>query len=71
MTLNTESTIKNTGAFSIERRAYSPEEVSEILGVSKSHVWKMLRQNELRSTKLGRRRIISSAEIERILGRAA
>ena len=72
MTLNQEPSSKNTHAFSIERRAFSPEEVSEILGCSKSHIWKMVRERQLKSTKLGRRRIIAASEIARLLaGEAA
>ena len=56
----------------LARRAYSLREACELLGCSQSHGWKMLKLGLIKGTRLGRRTLISSQEIERILsGEAA
>ena len=41
------------------------------LSVSESHVWKMMRDREIRAVKLGRRTIVPLAEILRVLNGGA
>ena len=55
----------------LEKEAYNPEEVAQILGKSIETVRRWLRSGEITATKLGRSWIISRAELERILKRGA
>jgi excisionase family DNA binding protein len=59
-------------AFGLSRRALSPEQAGEVLGVSRSMIYHLMRTGELRSLKMGRRRVIPVDAIEDLLnGRAA
>jgi excisionase family DNA binding protein len=51
----------------LQKEAYNPEEVAEILGKSLETVRRWLRSGQINATKLGRSWIISRAEIDRIL----
>jgi excisionase family DNA binding protein len=51
----------------LQKEAYNPEEVAEILGKSLETVRRWLRSGQINATKLGRSWIVSRAEIERIL----
>ena len=51
-----------------ERLALSVTEVALALGLSRSSVYQMIRRGELRSVKLGARRVIPASEIARLLG---
>jgi excisionase family DNA binding protein len=51
----------------LQKEAYNPEEVAQILGKSIETVRRWLRSGAINATKLGRSWIISKAEIERIL----
>jgi len=42
-----------------------------LLSVSQSHLWKMLRDGEIRAVKFGRRTIIPLAEVVRVLSGGA
>jgi len=55
---------------SLSKVAYTVPEFAEALGVSKTHVWNAIRRNEINTFTLGRRRLISSAELQRIMGEA-
>jgi excisionase family DNA binding protein len=52
-----------------ERLGYSVPEAAEVLGVSRALVYQLLRTGELRSLKLGRRRIIPRDALGELLGR--
>jgi len=51
----------------LQKEAYNPEEVAQILGKSLETIRRWLRSGVLTATKLGRSWIISRKEIERIL----
>jgi excisionase family DNA binding protein len=53
--------------FPYDRQNFSVIEAAEHLRVSRAFIFKMLRQGKLKASRLGRRRIITSQEIERIL----
>ena len=46
-------------------------EVARRLSVSESHIWKMLRENKIHAVKFGRRTIVPTSEIFRILNGGA
>ena len=46
-------------------------EAARRLSVSESHIWKMLRENQINAVKFGRRTIVPSSEIVRILNGGA
>jgi excisionase family DNA binding protein len=50
-----------------ERLAFSIEEAAETLGVSRDHIYDLLRTGQLRSIKSGRRRLITRGAIEAYL----
>jgi excisionase family DNA binding protein len=41
------------------------------LGVSESHIWKLLRENQLAAIRIGRRTLLPTSEIDRLLAQAA
>lgn len=47
-----------------EKLAYSVEEATEILGISRSLIYDKLRTGELRSIKIGRRRLITPEHLK-------
>jgi excisionase family DNA binding protein len=51
----------------LDRRAFSPDEVAESLGLSRELVNDLLRTGQLGSIKAGRRRIIPARELDRFL----
>lgn len=51
----------------IERVAYSPSELAEALGASRAWVYLRLDDGTIPSVKLGGKRFIRAAEVERIL----
>jgi excisionase family DNA binding protein len=51
----------------VERLAYSPAEVAQALGCSRVHVHNLITRGELRSVKLGRRRLIPRQVVEQFL----
>lgn len=53
----------------IERLAYSPDEVAELLGISRELVHDLLRTGQLGSVKAGHRRLISKRHLEAFLAR--
>jgi len=50
------------------RLAYSPDEAAELLGLSRELLNDLIRSGEIRSTKAGRRRLISRHHIATFLG---
>ena len=57
-----------TGHPTATRRAYSANQAAEILGCTLRHIRQMISTGELRSFKLGRKRLIPAAAIEELLG---
>ena len=53
----------------VERLVYSPDEVAELLGISRELVHDLLRTGQLGSVKAGRRRLISKRHLEAFLAR--
>jgi excisionase family DNA binding protein len=53
----------------VERIAYSPDEVAELVGISRELVHDLLRTGQLGSVKAGRRRLISKRHLEAFLAR--
>jgi len=51
-----------------ERLAYSPSEVAAALGCTRQHIQNLIRRGELRSVKLGRRRVIPRHVLTDLLG---
>ncbi len=51
----------------VEKRAYSPEEAGESLGISRAGIYRLLQTGDLRSVRVGRRRLIPAAELDRLL----
>jgi excisionase family DNA binding protein len=50
-----------------ERRALSPDEAAAVIGVSRSTVFRLIEQNKIHTIKIGWRRLITVAEIDRFL----
>jgi excisionase family DNA binding protein len=51
-----------------ELLAYSPSEAAAALGCTRQHVQNLIRRGELRSVKLGRRRLIPRHVLADLLG---
>lgn len=50
----------------IQRLGFSPEEARQTLGISKSLIWKLINNGEIKTIRLGHRHIIPKSEIERL-----
>ena len=48
----------------MEKLTYNAQEVAAVLGVSKSHVYQLLKENRLPVLKLGRRKVIPISALE-------
>lgn len=55
---------------SVDRLAYSPTEVAEAFGCTRQHIHNMLARGELKSIKLGRKRLIPAEVVEQLLSGA-
>src|SRR5262249_10337096 len=53
----------------LPREAYSVEELSRLIGVSKLTCWRRVRDGSVRGVTFGRRVLIPKEEVDRILGR--
>lgn len=51
----------------VDRLAYSPAEAAEAIGISRAKLYELLEAGELRSVKIGRRRLIRAADLESLL----
>jgi excisionase family DNA binding protein len=49
------------------RLAYSVSEACRLLSISRRHLYDLLAEGRIKSTKLGDRRLIAHAELERLL----
>jgi excisionase family DNA binding protein len=50
------------------RLAYSIDETASMLGVSRPTLYKMIWRAELRTVKVGSRRLVPASELDRLLG---
>ena len=53
----------------MSQKYYSPEDVSNILGVSKNYVYKQIRENNITYRKLGQMVRISDDDLEEFVNR--
>lgn len=53
------------------KRAHSIQEVADTLGINRVTVYRLLERGELKSIKVGRRRLILAEELERYLAACA
>ncbi|MFO1129150.1 MAG: helix-turn-helix domain-containing protein [Rhodospirillales bacterium] len=51
----------------LPRRGYSILEFGEIIGVGRTKIYELIAAGELRTVKLGKRRIVPASEIDRLL----
>tara|TARA_R100000808_G_scaffold22110_1_gene47980 strand:+ start:1173 stop:1355 length:183 start_codon:yes stop_codon:yes gene_type:complete len=51
----------------VEKLAYSVAELATALGVSQQHIFNMIKQNQIKKFKLGRRTLISTKEYQRLI----
>ncbi len=58
----------NTSDIDFQHRLFSIGEAADYLRISRTMVFKLLRQRKLTPTKIGTRTLISGAAIERLLG---
>jgi excisionase family DNA binding protein len=54
-------------AAAVERLAYSPSEMAVALGVSRNTIHNWITAGQLRTVKLGRRRLIPASEWDRLV----
>jgi len=52
------------------RKFYTVNEFSEMLGVSAQHIWNLLRKKSIKSLLVGQRRLIPALELERLIDSA-
>jgi excisionase family DNA binding protein len=62
----TPVTVLSTGP---ARLAYSPDEIAELTGCSRQHIYNLMSRGELRSVKLGRSRRILHDDLVALLER--
>lgn len=53
----------------MKKKVLSPEEVTELLGVSRSTIYREMSRGKLPSTKVGARRLIMLPDLEAYLGK--
>ena len=59
-------TLMNTQSNTIPRTAYSLDEAARSLGLSRRTLYELMAAGTLASVKLGRRRLVPAAELDRI-----
>jgi excisionase family DNA binding protein len=52
-------------------QAHTIKVACHLLGISRAHAYRLARSGELKTFRLGRRRLVSQSEINRLLGAAA
>ena len=52
------------------RRAYSVEEAAVDLGIGRSLMYDLVKRGEVRTVKLGRRRVVPAVELDRLMSEA-
>lgn len=55
----------------VKRAAVSPDEAALMVGLSRSRIYQLIGSGELRSIKVGRRRLVPMSAISELLGEAA
>ncbi|MGL5445794.1 MAG: helix-turn-helix domain-containing protein [Rhabdaerophilum sp.] len=60
--------ISNQGQVTQPRMAFSIPEAARVIGISQSKFWNMIREKEVKATKLGGRTLITVRELSRLLG---
>jgi len=55
----------------LPRLTYTAREVQEITGLSPMTIWRKMRSGELKSTKLGGRRLIDAQSLHQLIGVAS
>jgi excisionase family DNA binding protein len=50
------------------RKTFAPDELAEVLGVSRSTIWREMSTGKLPYTKIGRRRVITEPDLTNYLG---
>lgn len=55
----------------VTRAAVSPDEAALMVGLSRSRIYQLIGSGELRSIKVGRRRLVPMSAISELLGEAA
>ncbi|MCX7618333.1 helix-turn-helix domain-containing protein [Tepidiforma sp.] len=55
----------------MERKAYSIPEAAQALGIGRTLAIKLVQSGQLRSIKVGRRRLVPAAALEELLARGA
>ena len=53
------------------RVAFSVAELSELLRISKQHIWNSIRNGDIKKTKLGRRTLIHKSEVDKLFQQLA
>jgi excisionase family DNA binding protein len=51
----------------LERLVFSPNEVADMLGTSRAHIYNMMSRKELRYTMVGKLRRIPRSEVDRLV----
>jgi excisionase family DNA binding protein len=51
-------------------RAYNPDAFAKVVGLGRTTVYELIRRGEIRSIKIGRRRLIPAEEVDRLLALA-
>ena len=51
----------------MEKLVYSIAEVAEVLGISKSHAYGLVKQNKLPTVELGKRKVVLRSSLEQWL----
>lgn len=54
----------------VERLAYGPAELAEALGCTRQHVHNLIERGQLRSVKVGGKRVIPADAVAELLGQA-
>lgn len=52
-----------------ERLAYSPQEAAKALGISRAFLYRLIQSGELRSFRIGRRRMVSAEALKDLIAR--
>jgi excisionase family DNA binding protein len=51
-------------------RAYNPDAFAQVVGLGRTTVYQLIRDGQIRSIKIGRRRLIPAEEVDRLLANA-
>jgi excisionase family DNA binding protein len=51
-------------------RAYNPDAFAQVVGLGRTTIYQLIRDGQIRSIKVGRRRLIPAEEVDRLLANA-